>query len=83
MGLEEEVPMVMVTVDKQGPFSISRNRMDGSENVIVRHRVESAVKAVRVQVRQLGVRLGPPVHEQPPAAAVRRFWLFFPGGRIG
>jgi hypothetical protein len=80
-GPQARPPLVSVSVDRQGTFTLTLVTERHTQRVLVRQRVASAVKAVRVLVRQFGVRLGPPRREQPPPEAVRRVWLVFPGGR--
>jgi hypothetical protein len=80
-GLQDGPPFVGISVDQCGVFTLNLVKEWGSEQVVVRRRVASAVKALRVFVRQLGVHLGPPRREQPPPEAIRRVWLVFPGDR--
>jgi hypothetical protein len=81
-GFQLGSPFVSVRVDKQGTFRLTLQTREGGEQVLERRRLASAVKALRVLVRQLGVRLGPPHDERPPAGFIRRAWVFFPEGRV-
>lgn len=81
-GIESGPPFLGVSVDKAGIFTVNLMEHWERDEVVVRRRVDSAVKAVRVFMRRLGVRLGPPSREHVPDGFVRRSWLFFPGGRL-
>ena len=79
-----DAPSVAISVDKAGVFTIVLvEPAKGPAQTVERRRVDSAVKAVRVFLRRLGVRLGPPAREAVPPGFIRRGWLFFPGGRFG
>lgn len=79
--IETGPPFVWVSVDQRGVFTLGLVKEKNEKQIVVRHRVESAIKSLRVLLKQLGIRLGPPHREQPPNNAYRRVWLFFHDGR--
>lgn len=80
--LQAGPPFVGVRVNEAGIFTVTLTENDERREVVERRHAASAVKAVRVFLRRLGVRLGPPIRERVPDGFIRRGWLFFPGGRL-
>lgn len=68
---------------RRAGFEITRYDAADRPVVVTRRSVHKAVRVFRRMLWKVGLRLGPPRWEQPPAECYRRAWLVFPCGRMG